>query len=423
MNSITTINYIIAVLFAACYLYQLFYAIFSLIKKNKKLPDAPFHRYAVLISARNEESVIGQLIQSIKNQKYPSNMLDIYVVADNCTDATALKACKAGAMVYERFNENEVGKGYALQYLFSKIDADRGYEYYDAYFIFDADNLLDENYIAEMNKTFSQGYRIVTSYRNSKNYGDNWISAGYALWFLREAKTLNNARMLLGNCCAVSGTGYMLDSKIVRANNGWPYHLLTEDIELTIDQLTKGETIGYCANAVFYDEQPVKFKESWNQRMRWAKGYLQVFCKYKAKLIKGIFSKRIASHFDMMMTILPAIVLTIFSGLVNTGAAVYGLISGTTDWNVLFLSAGQNILNAYLMLLFFGTLTLISEWNEIHCANYKKILYLLTFPLFMFTYIPISFVALFCKVQWTPIHHSVAVNLNQVLLDSRRRAA
>lgn len=54
--------------------------------------------------------------------------------------------------------------------------------------VFDADNLLSEDYISRMNETFSDGYRIITSYRNSKNYGDNWISAGYALWFLRRGK-------------------------------------------------------------------------------------------------------------------------------------------------------------------------------------------------------------------------------------------
>ena len=69
---------------------------------------------------------------------------------------------------------------------------------YEGYFIFDADNLLDANYVAEMNKVFDSGCRVITSYRNSKNYDSNWISAGSALWFLREAKYLNNSRMIPG---------------------------------------------------------------------------------------------------------------------------------------------------------------------------------------------------------------------------------
>ena len=62
---------------------------------------------------------------------------------------------------------------------------------------------------------FSDGYQIVTSYRNSKNYGDNWISAGYALWFLRESRYLNHARFLLGTSCAVSGTGFLFSRRVL----------------------------------------------------------------------------------------------------------------------------------------------------------------------------------------------------------------
>lgn len=114
-----------------------------------------------------------------------------------------------------------------------------------------------------MNETFSDGYRIITSYRNSKNYGDNWISAGYALWFLREAKYLNNARYLLGTSCAVSGTGFMFSREILKSCGGWPFHLLVEDIEFTIHNIVSGEKVGYCPRAVLYDEQPTKFSQSW----------------------------------------------------------------------------------------------------------------------------------------------------------------
>ena len=75
--------------------------------------------------------------------------------------------------------------------MLGKIAADYPKDRFDGFFVFDADNVLSPNYITEMNKTFSQGYETITSYRNSKNYGDNWITAGYALWFLRESKFLN----------------------------------------------------------------------------------------------------------------------------------------------------------------------------------------------------------------------------------------
>lgn len=120
------------------------------------------HRFAVVIAARNESAVIGGLIDSIHKQKYPRELLDIYVIADNCTDTTAQVAQDAGAYVYERFNRQLVGKGYALDYFFKQLMKEKKDRLYDGFFVFDADNLLDENYVYEMNKVFDSGYRVIT---------------------------------------------------------------------------------------------------------------------------------------------------------------------------------------------------------------------------------------------------------------------
>ena len=132
-----------------------------------------------------------------------------------------------------------------------------------------------------MNTVFDNGYALVTSYRNSKNYSDNWITSGYGLWFLREARYLNNARMILGSSCLVSGTGFLVHKDIINRNNGWNCFLLTEDIQFSTENIIRGDKIGYCADAMFYDEQPVRFIDSWNQRLRWSKGFYQVFFRYE----------------------------------------------------------------------------------------------------------------------------------------------
>ena len=413
METIKTINSIIGILFMLCYAYQFFYIAVSVLKKAKSYKTDKLHNFAVLIAARNEQSVIENLIRSIKAQDYPEKLVTVFVVADNCTDSTAQIARKAGAVVYERFNKNEVGKGYALDFLTSRIKEDYG-DVFDAFFVFDADNVIDKNYITEMNKTFSSGYKIVTSYRNSKNYGENWISAGYALWFLRESKYLNNARMLLDTSCAVSGTGFMFSREILEKSGGWKFFLLTEDIEFTIYNVTDGEKIGYCASAHLYDEQPERFSQSWNQRMRWAKGYLQVFSKYGAKLLKGIFSKKAFSCFDMTMCIMPAVVLTLAAGIINITAAVLGIVTQNTAVLIAVLSLAETVLKSYFLLWIVGTITTVTEWKNIHTSALKKVLYTFTFPLFMFTYIPISFIAFFKKVRWTSIEHKRSMNLEQI---------
>ncbi len=180
MKDLLIVNLILAIFFTVCYTYQFIYILIALIKEPKKYTSDNRNRYAVIISARNERDVIHNLIDSIKKQNYPAELIDTFVCADNCTDDTAMVARVAGAHVYERFNQVQVGKGYALQELLEHLEQDypRGF---DGYFVFDADNILAPNYVEAMNRTFSDGHEIVTSFRNSKNYGDNWISAGYAV--------------------------------------------------------------------------------------------------------------------------------------------------------------------------------------------------------------------------------------------------
>ena len=253
-------NFCVFLTFTICYTYQLYYVFVVLTRKPKELTAKKNHKFAAVISARNESAVIGDLIHSIKVQNYPSELIDVFVIADNCTDDTARVAREAGAIVFPRSNDKEVGKGYALDYGFQCIReryADKGYE---AYFVFDADNVLDVNYFREMNKTFDNGAKASTSYRNSKNYDSNWISAGYAVWFLREAKFLNQARLTLNTSCAVSGTGFFIAADIIEKNGGWKWHLLTEDIEFSVSCALKGRRIGYCDKAVVYDEQPTTFR-------------------------------------------------------------------------------------------------------------------------------------------------------------------
>lgn len=398
-------------LFFACYVYQFVYIPIAWLPRKKETLHAPMHRFAVLIAARNEEAVIGKLIDSIKAQSYPGRLVKIFVAADNCTDATAEAARSHGAEVYERYDMTRRGKGYALDFLLREIKL-RGHGRFDGYIVLDADNVLDRDFILHMNETFSAGHDIVTCYRSSKNYGDNWISAGYALWFLREAQYLNNARMRLGSSCAVSGTGFLFSDGVLEACGGWNFFLLTEDIEFTIDNVVRGEKVGYAAGAVLYDEQPTSFAQSWRQRMRWSKGYLQVFRKYASELFSGI-ARGSFSCYDMTMNIMPAAVLTGLSVVVNIGAAIANATSGGS-MAVLAVSVLQTLMSLYLTLFVLGAITTVTEWKNIRCAAWKKVLYAFTFPLFMLTYVPICIASLFTKVEWKPICHTRVMTLEQI---------
>lgn len=412
-------NFSVFITFTICYTYQIYYAFVVLIKKPVKLKAQKNHKFAVVISARDEQAVIGDLIHSIKVQNYPVELIDIFVIADNCSDDTAKVAREAGAIVFPRIKPKEIGKGYALDYGFAAIReqySDRGYE---AYFVFDADNVLDVNYFREMNKTFDNGVKASTSYRNSKNYDSNWISAGYAVWFLREAKFLNQARLTLSTSCAVSGTGFFIAADIIDSHGGWKWHLLTEDIEFSANAILEGERISYCPTAILYDEQPTTFRDSWNQRFRWAKGFYQVFRYYGARLACGIARNPKGSRFacyDMLMTIAPGMLLTIVSVVFNVIIIVLASM-GLMSTGMMVASSASSIffcLMNYLVFMFlFGVLTTFVEWDSIRASTAKKVLYMFTFPLFMLTYVPIALVALVRKCRWKPITHSISVDVGE----------
>ena len=407
--------------FLLCYVYQFFYLAVALIRRPKVYPPAPFtKRYAVVIAARNEENVLPALLDSIRAQTYPADLIDILVVADNCTDGTAAVARAAGAFVVERFNKERVGKGYALCYLFERLAAERGLDAYDAYFVFDADNVLKNDYIEQMHNAYCAGNRVLTSYRNSKNYGANWISAGYALWFLREARHLNNARSLLGSSAVVAGTGFMIDREILIRNGGWKHFLLTEDIEFTADLILQGERVGYCHAAEFFDEQPEGFGQSWHQRKRWAKGLFQVIRHYGGRLLVGAFGRgqkkkgRRWSCLDMLISMMPAFLLSMLQLLCIVVLFLLRLIVEKSVSKLLLWCFIEFWIFGYAIFFAVGVFALVAEWRRIRCGKVRAVLLLFTFPFFMLTYLPLSISALFTRVEWKPIRHKYAVSEREI---------
>ena len=194
---------------------SVYYAIGFLFTRKFK-PATNKHKYAILIAARNEKFVIGNLLDSIKKQDYPSDLLTTFVVADNCTDNTAEIARKHGAICYERFDNEHKTKGFAMQYLLEQIEKDYGRMSFEGYFIFDADNLLNQNFITKMNDAFDSGEKIITSYRNTKNFDENWIASTYALHWIRSIRCNHRARSVLRLATNIQGTGFLFASEIVK---------------------------------------------------------------------------------------------------------------------------------------------------------------------------------------------------------------
>lgn len=396
-EALAVFHKVLDVILVLCTFYQVVFFAAGLFLKKKEPKSGRLHRFAVMIAARNEEEVIARLVGDLKNQTYPKGYLDIYVMSDRSEDHTAEEARKAGAYVFERRTLVGRGKGYVLHELWEKI-RETG-KRYDGYFVFDADNRVSRDFVEKMNAVFSSGHPIVTGKRQSTNFGAGWIADGYALWFLRDG-ILNRARTAFRSSCPVTGTGFLVASSILEESGGWQYFSLTEDSEFSADALLRGYKAAYADEAVFFDEQPTDFKTSWRQRMRWSKGYMEVFCRYGARLFAGIFKKGGLAAYDACMNLLPAVACTAIS--VMADAVSFVLRSSAAPLAYLF----HTLLGAWVTVFFFGLATAIKERKALGVTYPRLLKAAVTLPIFMMTYLPIAVAAVFSKVEWTPIRHT-----------------
>ncbi len=398
------------------YKYRAIYTVTGAFFTRKFKKAEKKHKYAVLIAARNEETVIGNLIESIKAQDYDASLINIFVVADNCTDKTAEISRNMGAVCYERFNQKKRTKGYALKYLVEQIERDYGIASFEGYFVFDADNLLALDYVSRMNDAFDAGEKIITSYRATKNFDDNWISASYAIHWLRTVLKEHRARSLFRLATRIQGTGFLMHHELLR--NGWKYTSLTEDRAFCADAVVQGYKISYNNAAVFYDEQPIDIKIALRQRVRWAKGHLQAFGESGGKLFVNIFKKQSFMSFDMLTVIIPRSFIYLAKKIiVNLLRIVIIIMTGKT-----FGAAATVVLTAmywsarsYFKGILTAAYVFIMERRRIKPIKwYKKLWFCLTFPIFDVIGRWATVVALFTRVEWKPIPHKANIKIGEI---------
>ncbi len=390
------------------WLYQLAVSICSLVKlKDKEIIEDKQNRFMAIIPAHNEEAVVANLIESLKKQNYPKDLYDIYVIADNCTDNTAKVARDAGAIVYERFDEEKKTKGYALQwFLAQKIEENAPY---DAFCVFDSDNIADENFLKAMNKKLCQGEDVVQGYRDIKNPTDNWITAGYAIFYWTMNRFYHLARYNLGLSPLMNGTGFMVKFDVVKPN-GWQTKTLTEDIEFSLQRIISGHKLGWATDAIVYDEQPTSFKQSWTQRSRWTVGHIQCLKEYTKLLATAVKEKKTVMNFDGLLYILgsiPMFVVTLVLLLLNF---VIYFANGMTMAE-LVINCLRYLIPTFLLPILTAILIMILDKKPIK----PMIKGLIFYPLFLGSWLLINFKCLFKRnTKWEKIEHVRDIKINEV---------
>ena len=389
------------------WLYQLIVSLCSLIKlKDKPLLVNKEHKFMAIIPAHNEEAVVGNLVESLKAQNYPKDKFDIYVIADNCTDNTAKVAKDAGAIVLKRFDETKKTKGFALNwFLQQKIEENADY---DAFCVFDADNIVDKDFIKNMNKKLCQGEEVVQGYRDIKNPRDSWVASGYAIFYWMMHRFYHLARYNLGLSALLNGTGFMVKFDLVKPD-GWKTVTLTEDIEFSLMNIIDGRKVGWSTDAIVYDEQPLTFMQSWSQRSRWTVGHLQCMKTYTGELAKGVVEHKTLMNFDGLLYMfgIPMMIITLLLLAINT--ILYS--GGEMTMIDLIWSFAKYGIATFITPIIISIIIMKLDKRDVKSMWFG----ILCYPLFMGSWILINIKCLINpNTEWEKINHVRSIKIREV---------
>lgn len=403
------LNYFLGIISGFFAIYGLYYVVtgvfaFAKPKKDKKISDK-MHKFSIIIAARNEESVIGNLIDSLKKQNYDKKLYDINVIINNSTDNTYKVSQEHGANTIE-CEVPVKSKGDVLRYVFKKFKSKE----FDAYVVFDADNVVHPDFLLNMNNSLNNGYKVAQGFRDSKNYKDNWISGSYTLFYYLQNFFFNLSRKKLHASASINGTGFMVKKDFIENLDFNPV-TLTEDVELTTVCAINNEKIDFVKEAITYDEQPTSFRVSITQRLRWSKGNLQCWKHYHHGLFKTYVKNHNLAAVDMYLNNLAAVV-QVLSFIV----VIVGFVEKVVTTKVVFSVLGiMGLIVSYI-----GTVIVslfVTIYNKKSVAAMASSLIL--FTLFMLTWFPINLVSIFKKnVNWKHIGHNKNVNIDDIIKTS-----
>ena len=363
-----------------------YYAILALsaLKRPKPNPAAePKTRFACLIAARNEETVISRSVSALLRQDYPRALFDVFVIPNNCTDGTEAAAIKAGSRILQCRRPIH-NKGEALS---EAIDTLLPHSY-EAFCIFDADNEPDGQYLRYMNDAVCAGARAAKGRVIGREPKRSAMSGCYAVYHAIFNHVFDRGRENLGLSAHPVGTGLLLTRDVLAQLGGWYTETMTEDAELAVQLARNGIRVQYVPEAFTLDESPDSFRLSLRQRHRWCAGIQLCAIRFGPSLLKPSLHSKLAA--DEYITLLAP--FTQILGVFLTPAL---LLCGNVDILTILTTAA---------LSFLGTCFLASVVLLLRDGFRWSAVFL--FPVFMLSWLPLQVAALlFPPKTWKAIPH------------------
>ena len=409
---IDIINNVFLVLCSIAFAVQIIYVLFFWLKPKKYPPAKTQHKFGIIIPARNEEEVIGDTVRKLFEQNYPRELYDVFVVAHNCTDKTAERAKEAGAIVFCCNDDDPKHRrvSYALQYGFRKILAE--YDNYEAFIRFDADNLMNDDFIARMNDAFDSGVKIAKCFENSKNIDQNVWAGVSGLYYIRDSRIACHVRSALHTDQMLTGAGMMVSADILRRHDGWKCMGVSEDAEFTLQAMLEGERTRYVPDAIVYEDQPSTLKDTVNRNKRMGNGLFKLFFTHGLRCFGKFFTTFRFGFLDLFLTLLfvpIAVVACTWFPLYYGYKIIAAAVLGDTATLVMFGTLiGYILLFAfYLPFTLQSLLAALLERKRINAPFHKLLPAIFLSPLFMIVYAISICLGVFSRPTWKKIARNV----------------
>ncbi len=355
--------------------------------------SSPATRFACLIPARNEETVISALIRSLQDQNYPDGLYDIYVIPNNCTDQTEAAARAAGAKIYH-CNQPVKFKGDALHQAVSWLLG----KDYDAFCLFDADNIVHPDFLSHMNDAINCGARVAKARLMVKNPACSWVSGCYSLYFALNDTFFSRSRANYGLSAKLVGTGLAIHRSVFERMGGWNTMTIAEDAEFSAKCAEIGERVWWVPEAVTYNEAPTSFKVSLTQRKRWCSGIMSAAEVMLPRLFRARKKVNKLRLLDMafFLSVPFAQAFSVIPLMLHVLSAC--LCKALIPWS---FTAAFALGTTYLGTVAFAVIL------KIIAAQRMKLSSLLLFPLFMASFLPLNVLSLLRRTkEWKVIQHS-----------------
>jgi cellulose synthase/poly-beta-1,6-N-acetylglucosamine synthase-like glycosyltransferase len=250
------------------------------VKEKMQVILQPRTNFCIIIPAHNEELLLARLIVSLKGQDYPPDLFTILVVADNCTDSTAVVARAKGSSVLERSDNHFHGKGYAIKYALENISLDE----YDAIFIVDADSVMETNAFRHLDLAIQHGARIIQCFNGVANPDESWFTRLMDVSRTISNQLLEPAKESLGLSSHLMGNGMGFTKDII-TKYGWDAFTVGEDWEYYAKIVSRGERVAFAKNVQVYHQESVALRQATPQRMRWSSGRMAIAYRYGPSLL------------------------------------------------------------------------------------------------------------------------------------------